>query len=389
MQNFVYHAPTKVFFGKDTHKQVGEIVAGYGFKKIMLHYGQQSIKKSGLYDEICAGLAQNGIEVVDFGGVQPNPTVELVREAIKVAKATKVELILAVGGGSAIDSAKYTAVGAKTDRDVWDFSCKLAEPTEALPVACVLTMAAAGSEMSGSAVISNTALHEKRGYGSPLHRCLFAICNPELTYTVPPYQTACGIVDILAHTMERYFTLCAPTPLTDRLAEGVLTSVIDAGKVLLRDPKNYQARATVMWGSSLSHNDLTGCGRENFLAVHQLEHALSGEFPEIAHGAGLAVLFPAWGRYMYKQNLPRFANFARRVWGVNESDDAAAALAGIEAMADYFKTIGMPGRLREFGIPKDSLPKLADLCSFGGTRVIKNFIPMDYKVVLEIFESCY
>lgn len=389
MQNFTYHAPTKVFFGKDTHKQVGQILKDYGFTKIMLHYGQQSIKKTGLYDEIMASLAQNGIEVVDFGGVEPNPRLSLVRQAIQVAKTTGVQLILAVGGGSAIDSAKYTAVGAKTDRDVWDFAARLAEPTEALPVACVLTMAAAGSEMSGSAVISNTELHEKRGYGSPLHRCLFAICNPELTYTVPPYQTACGIVDILAHTMERYFTLCPPTDLTDRVAEGILASVIDAGKVLLTDPHNYDARAIVMWGSSLSHNDLTGCGRENFLAVHQLEHALSGEFPDIAHGAGLAVLFPAWGRYMYRHNIPRFAQFARRVWAVNEPEDALAAKAGVEAMANYFKTLGMPATLREFGIPRESIGKLTDLCTFYGKRSVKSYVEMDATVIREIFGSCY
>ncbi len=388
MRNFTFYAPTKIFFGKDTHKQLGQILTEYGFKKIMLQYGQQSIKKSGLYDQIMADLAEHNIEVVEFGGVLPNPTLAMARQAIALAKETGVELILAVGGGSAIDSAKYTAVGAKYQGDVWDFPCKIAEPKDALPVACVLTMSAAGSEMSGSAVISNTELNQKRGFGSPFNRALFSICNPELTYTVPLYQTACGIADIMAHTMERYFIPCEDTPLTDRLAEGVLQSVIEAGRVLVQNPCDYEARATVMWGSSLSHNDLTGCGRDQFLAVHQLEHALSGLYPQIAHGAGLAVLFPAWAEYMYKHNVARFAQFARRVWGVTLADDQEAAKAGIKAMADYFKAIGMPATLREFGVTQEDLPKLADLCSFDGTRVIHSYLPMDRQVVLEIFEGC-
>ena len=208
-------------------------------------------------------------------------------------------------------------------------------------------------------------------------------------YTLPKYQTSCGIVDIMAHTMERYFTLCPDVPLTDSIAEALLRSVIDAGKIAVQNPNDYNARATLMWASSLSHNGLTSCGRENFLAVHQLEHAVSGEYDSVAHGAGLAVLFPAWAKYVYKHNVPRFAQFARNVWGVVEDDDNIAAQKGIVAMVEYFVSIGMPSRLSEFGIEKGKEDRLADLCTNGKTRAIKNYIPLGYKEVKEIFESCY
>lgn len=389
MLDFTYYTPTKVYFGKDSHKKVGEIISGYGYKKIMMQYGKGSIKKTGLYDEVIASLKEYGIEVVEMGGVEPNPKLTFVREAIKLAREEKVEMILAVGGGSCIDSSKYTASGAKYDGDVWDFPSRKATPADALPVGCILTISAAGSEMSSSAVISNEELHMKRGYNSEFNRCKFAICNPELTYSVSKYQTSCGIVDIMAHTMERYFSVCEPTELTDRIAESILKSVVNAGRTLMDNPEDYHARATVMWASSLSHNDLTGCGRQNVLPVHQLEHALSGEFQEIAHGAGLAVLFPAWARYVYTHNVARFAQFARRVWDVTEKDDSLAALMGIEKMEDYFDYIDMPLKLREFGIPADCTDKLADLCTFGRTRVVGTYIDLDYDGIKNIFDSCY
>lgn len=389
MLDFIYHAPTKVFFGKGTHKNVGEIIKNYGYKKIMLQYGMGSIKKTGLYDEVMSSLKENDIEVVEMGGVEPNPKLSFVREAIRVAKKEKVEMILAVGGGSAIDSSKYTATGARYEGDVWDFPERKATPKDALPVGCILTIAAAGSEMSSSAVISNEELHMKKGYNSEFNRCKFAICNPELTYTLSGYQTSCGIVDIMAHTMERYFSVCEPTDLTDRIAESILKAVIGAGRVLMEKSDDYEARATIMWASSLSHNDLTGSGRKNLLAVHQLEHALSGEFQEIAHGAGLSVLFPAWARYVYKYNVSRFAQFARRVWDVLEEDDEKAAVRGIEEMEKFFEFIKMPLKLREFNIPKDSIEKLSNLCTFEKQRVIESYIGLDYDVVKDIFESCY
>lgn len=388
MKDFIYYAPTKVFFGKDKHKDVGKIIKEYGYNNIMLQYGQGSIKKSGLYDEVMASLDEYGINVIEMGGVEPNPKISFVREAVKVAKENNVEMILAVGGGSVLDSSKYTAAGACTDCDPWDFATGKAKVEKSLPVGCILTIAAAGSEMSASAVITNMELNMKRGFGSEFNRCKFAIMNPELTYSVSKYQTACGVVDIMAHTMERYFIPCEPTDLTDRIAESVLKSTIAAGATLMKNPDDYDARANMMWASSLSHNDLTGCGRENALAVHQLEHALSGEYDQIAHGAGLALLFPAWAKYIYKYNIPRFAQFARRVWDCTQEDDEAAALSGIEKMAEYFKSIGMPSRLADFGLDESCIDRLSELCTFGRQRTIKSYIDMDYEAVKDIFKMC-
>lgn len=388
MRDFNFYTPTKIFFGKGKEKNVGEIIKDYGFKKIMLQYGMGSIKKCGLYDTVMNSLCENGIDVVEMGGVEPNPKYDFINEAIKVATNEKVELILAVGGGSVIDSAKYTAIGAASGLDVFDVAMGRVKTDKALPVACILTISAAGSEMSASAVLTNTEAGIKKGTGGDYIRPLFSILNPELTYSVSPYQTACGISDIMAHTMERYFYPCDDTPLTDRIAEGLLKSVVEAGRIVMKEPENYEARATIMWASSLSHNNLTGCGRENALAVHQLEHALSGMYDHIAHGAGLAVLFPAWCRYTYKENISRFAQFARSVFDVNDADDNSAAIKGIEALEAFFKEIGMPLRLREFGIENTS-DALAELCTMKRTRTIKSYIEIDALVAKEIFDSCY
>ena len=388
MLDFEYYTPTKVFFGKSKEKEVGKIISQYGYKKIMLQYGKGSIKKNGLYDCIINSLKEYDIEFVEMGGVEPNPKIEFVREAVRIAKREGVELVVAVGGGSVIDAAKYTALGAVTDCDVWDFVVGKQKPTSALPVACVLTIAAAGSEMSWSAVVSDLSLNMKRGLASDLIRPLFAVCNPELTYTVSPYQTACGITDIMAHTMERYFTPCEPVDITDQIAEGILRSVINAARVVMKEPNNYEARANIMWASSLSHNNLTGCGRINSLPVHQLEHAVSGEYDNVAHGAGLAVLFPAWAKYVYTYNIPRFAQFARNVWAVNEVDDKKAAELGIESMTEFFKSIGMPSTLREFGINLDAIDKLTDLCTFNNTRTVDSVIKLGSKEIKNIFKLC-
>ncbi len=388
MLNFEYYAPTKVFFGKDKEKQIGEIIAGYKYKKIMLLYGQGSIKRTGLYDDIINSLKAHNIQIIEKGGVEPNPKIEFVRDAIELARQKNVELILAVGGGSVIDAAKYTALGAVSDCDVWDFVEGKQKPDAALPVGCVLTIAAAGSEMSWSAVVSDLSINMKRGLASDLIRPLFAVCNPELTYTVSPYQTACGISDILAHTIERYFTPCDDVEITDGIAESIMRSVISAAKVVMENPNDYEARANIMWASSLSHNNLTGCGRINALPVHQLEHALSGEFDAVAHGAGLAMLFPAWARYVYTHNIPRFARFARNVWGVNDADDKIAAQNGIEAMSDFFKSIDMPSTLADFGINEDSIERLVNLCTFNNTRTINSVIKLGETEITEIFKLC-
>lgn len=387
MLNFEYYAPTKVFFGKGEEQRTGKIISDYGYKKIMLMYGQGSVKKSGLYDKIITSLNEYNIQIVEKGGVEPNPKIEFVRDAVRLAKKEGVQLVLAIGGGSVIDAAKYTALGAVSECDVWDFVTAKEKPISALPVGCVLTIAAAGSEMSWSAVVSDLTLNMKRGLASDLIRPLFAVCNPELTYTVSPYQTACGISDILAHTMERYFTPCDPVEITDQIAEGIMRTVINSAHVVMQKPDNYEARANIMWASSLSHNNLTGCGRINALPVHQLEHALSGQYDSVAHGAGLAVLFPAWAKYVYRYNVPRFAQFARNVWGVNATDDTSAAKQGIQAMADFFVSIGMPATLNDIGIDAD-IERLTHLCTFGGTRTINSVIPMGEKEIKDIFNIC-
>ncbi len=388
MLNFEYYTPTKVFFGKDQEKKTGEIIAEYGYKKIMLIYGKSSIKKIGLYDTVVSSLKNNSIDFIEMGGVEPNPKIEFVRDAVKLAKKEGVELILAVGGGSVIDAAKYTALGAVSDCDVWEFVVGNQKPESALPVGCVLTIAAAGSEMSWSAVVSDMSLNMKRGLASDLIRPLFAISNPELTYSVSPYQTACGISDILAHTMERYFTPCEPVDITDSIAESIIRSVINAAYVVMKEPDNYEARANIMWASSLSHNNLTGCGRINALPVHQLEHALSGEYDHVAHGAGLAVLFPAWAKYVYAHNISRFAQFARNVWNVNDNDDKRAAEKGIEAMSCFFKKIGMPTSLNDFNINADAVDRLTELCTFGGKRKINSVIELSDGDIKQIFNMC-
>ena len=388
MRDFIYYAPTKVYFGKDKEMEVGSIIKGYGYKKIMMQYGKESIKKSGLYDTVMKSLKENDITVVEMGGVEPNPKLEFVRKATEIAKCEEVEMILAVGGGSVIDSSKATAAAAYNNCDPWELYVNPVKPKKALPVGCILTIAAAGSEMSGNAVITNMEENMKRGFGSDGLRCLFSIMNPELTYSVSKYQTACGIVDIMAHTMERYFTNIEPTEITDRISEGILKTVISAGKTLMEKPNDYDARANMMWASSLSHNNLTSCGRDSFLAVHQLEHAVSGEYDSVAHGAGLAVLFPAWARYVYKLKPERFSQFARCVWDVEENDDLKASLMGIEKMEEFFRFIGMPLTLSELDVPKESLERLADLCTFGRTRTIKSYTELDYDKILKIFKSC-
>lgn len=388
MRDFNFYTPTKIYFGKNKEALVGEIIKEYGFKKIMLQYGMGSIKKCGLYDTVMTSLKENGIEVVEAGGVEPNPKYDFIKNAVEIAKKENVELILAVGGGSVIDSSKYTAIGAASGLDVFDIAMGKVKNDKALPVACILTISAAGSEMSASAVLTNTEAGIKKGTNGDYIRPLFSILNPELTYSVSPYQTACGISDIMAHTMERYFIPCDDTPLTDRIALALLKSVVEAGKKAMKEPNNYDARADIMWASSLSHNNLTGCGRENALPVHQLEHALSGMFDHVAHGAGLAVLFPAWMRYAYKKNVKRFADFARGVFDVTDTDDELAAVKGIEALESFFKEIGMPLTLREFDIENEA-EALANLCTMNSTRTIKSYVEIDTKVAKEIFEACY
>lgn len=376
MLNFEYYTPTKVVFGKDTEKQAGELVKAFGGTKVLVHFGGQSAKKSGLLDRICNSLEEAGLSYVTLEGVVPNPHLSKVYEGIELCKKEGVDFILAVGGGSVIDSGKAIGYGVANEGDVWDFYAKKRTAKACLPIGAVLTIAAAGSEMSNSSVITNEDGWLKRGYNDDVSRCKFAVMNPELTYTLPAYQTASGCVDILMHTMERYFTKAENTMLTDSVAEGLMRTVIYNAKVLAEDPENYDARAQVMWAGSLSHNGLTGCGTEGDWASHQLEHELGGMF-DVAHGAGLAAVWGSWARYVYKEKPARFAQFAANVFNIpwNSSNLEQMALDGIQAMEAFYRSIHMPTSLAELGVnpTEEQIQELAKKCSFMGKRTVGTF----------------
>lgn len=388
MVNFEYFTPTKVVFGKNAEEKTGELVKAQGCKKVLVHYGGQSAKKSGLLDRICASLEKEGISYVTLGGVVPNPHLSKVHEGIEVCKKEGVDFILAVGGGSVIDSGKAIGYGVANEGEVWDFYAKTRIPEAYLPIGAVLTIAAAGSEMSDSSVITNEDGWLKRGCNNNLCRCRFAIMNPELTYTLPPYQTASGCVDIMMHTMERYFTREENTALTDGIGEALLRTVMESAQTLARDPENYNARAQVMWASSLSHNGLTGCGTIGDWSCHQLEHELGGMF-DVAHGAGLAAVWGSWARYVYKEKPERFAQFAVNVMGVTNdfSDPEKTALEGIRKMEEFYRSIHMPTNIRELGVEltEEQVEQLAYKCSFMEKRTIGQFKVLDRNDMEEIY----
>ena len=388
MVNFEYFTPTKVVFGKNAEEKTGELVKVQGCKKVLVHYGGQSAKKSGLLDRICASLEKEGISYVTLGGVVPNPHLSKVHEGIEVCKKEGVDFILAVGGGSVIDSGKAIGYGVANEGEVWDFYAKTRIPEACLPIGAVLTIAAAGSEMSDSSVITNEDGWLKRGCNNNLCRCRFAIMNPELTYTLPPYQTASGCVDIMMHTMERYFTREENTALTDGIGEALLRTVMESAQTLARDPENYNARAQVMWASSLSHNGLTGCGTIGDWSCHQLEHELGGMF-DVAHGAGLAAVWGSWARYVYKEKPERFAQFAVNVMGVTNdfSDPEKTALEGIRKMEEFYRSIHMPTNIRELGVEltEEQVEQLAYKCSFMEKRTIGQFKVLDRNDMEEIY----
>lgn len=392
MNNFIYETPTKVYFGKDEELKVGKIIAEYHPKKVLIHYGGKSAKESGLLDRVKKCLSDEKIDFVELGGVVANPELKLVREGIRLCLDEGVDFILAVGGGSVLDSAKDIANGAANPEvDVWDFSIGKCAPDKTLNKGVILTLSAAGSEMSNSCVISNSETGEKRGYGSSCNRMNFAIENPELTYTVSPYQTACGIVDIAMHTIERYFCPGEDTYLTDAVAEAVIKSVMKAGTDCLENPENYEARANMMWASSLAHNGLTQCGREFQLVVHQFEHEVSGMYPEIAHGAGLAAIWCSWARYVYRANMSRWLQYAHNVWNVDidfEHPEKTIESA-INKQEQYYVSIGMPVNLKSLGVTKESLGKLALDCSRNKTRTLSGYQPLAYEDILRIYEMAY
>ena len=370
IKDFNFYAPTRVVFGRDSESKIGQLVAAAGGKKVLIHYGGGSAERSGLLNVVREQLRQTGIEWCELGGVVPNPLLSKVQEGIELCRREQVNFILAVGGGSVIDSSKAIGYGVPYPGDVWDFWDGKATPAGCLPIGVVLTIPAAGSEMSSSCVITRDEGLLKRGINSDLCRCRFAVTNPERTYTLPPYQTAAGATDIMMHTMERYFSKYEDMTLTDAISEALLRTVKDAALVVLEHPEDYRHRAQIMWAGSLAHNDLTECGTEKDFATHKLEHELSALFG-VTHGAGLAALWPSWARYVMQGHLSRFVQFAVNVMGV--ANDFAhpeqTAEQGIRAIEAFYRQIGMPTNLFELlgrDITDDEIDTLVDKCSRGG-----------------------
>lgn len=365
--HFNYYSPTEVIFGKGTHKETGRYIRKYRGTRVLIVYGSERILKNGLMDEVTASLKEEGLAFELLGGIVPNPHLGRVYEGIALGKRMQADFLLAVGGGSVIDTAKAIAYGlAEPEEDVWTLFAHTRTAKKCLPVASVLTIAAAGSETSMGAVITNEKTQEKRAYDDNLCRPKFAVMNPELTLSLSDYQTQSGCTDIMMHTMELYFTNGGNMELTDSIAEGLLRTVIRNAGLLHEDPQNYAARAEVMWAGSLAHNNLTGCGNDGGdFATHMLEHELGGLF-DVTHGAGLAAIWPAWARYVYKNCLPRFVRYAVNVMGVQPgADDEETALRGIEAMETFYHSIGMPVTMKELGInpTEEEIVKMAASCA--------------------------
>ena len=390
MRNFDFYSPTYFVFGKDREAETGRYVKRFGGSRVLVVYGGQSAKRSGLLDRIMACLKEENLYAVELGGVKPNPRSGLVYEGIDLCRREKIDFILAVGGGSVIDTAKAISVGAaNAQHDLWDIWTRKVPVSTNLPIGVVLTIPAAGSESSNSAVLTNEENHVKRSLNFEPHRPRFAILDPELTFTLPPYQVACGVVDIMMHTMDRYFNPITTNELTDEIAQGLLRCVIRNGRRALDHPGDYQAMSELMWAGSLSHNGLTGLGGTLDFAPHQLGHELSAMF-DAAHGATLAAVWDSWARYCYRTNPARFAQFGGQVWGLAPAgkDDEALALEAIEATAGYFRSLNMPTCFSELGcgvLPEETLQELAHRCTFFGTRTIGSFQVLGYQEILDIY----
>ena len=390
MKDFNYYAPTRVVFGKSSEDQVAQLVKQNGGTKVLIHYGGQSAQRSGLLDKMRRQLADANLEYIELGGVVPNPMLSKVQEGIALCKSENVDFILAVGGGSVIDSAKAIGYGAGYDGDVWDFWEGKAIPQSCLPIGVVLTIPAAGSEMSSSCVITKDDGLLKRGVNSDLCRCRFAVMNPERTFTLPPYQTAAGATDIIMHTLERYFSKHVDMNLTDAIAEALMRTVMDSAAVVMREPENYRHRAQIMWAGSLSHNDLMECGMEKDFATHKLEHELSAVYG-VTHGAGLAALWASWARYVLPGHEARFAQYAVNVMHVTPDfgDLRETALEGIRCTEEFFRSIGMPVSISELlgrTVSDAEIDMLAERCSRGGTIKVGAFLLLDMADMKAIYE---
>ena len=389
IKDFNFYAPTRVVFGRDSEKEIGKLTVAAGGHKVRLHYGGGSAERSGLLTVVREQLRQAGVGYCELGGVVPNPLLSKVREGIELCRREGVDFILAVGGGSVIDSAKAIGYGVPYDGDVWDFWDGRAVPVACLPIGVVLTIPAAGSEMSSSCVITKDEGLLKRGVNSDLCRCRFAVMNPERTFTLPPYQTAAGATDIMMHTMERYFSKYEDMTLTDAISEALLRTVKDAARAVMHSPTDYRLRAQIMWAGSLAHNDLTECGTEKDFATHRLEHELSALFG-VTHGAGLAALWPAWARYVAPRHLSRFVQFAVNVMGVTNdfAHPEETAERGIRAMEDFYREIGMPTTIPELlgrHLTDEEIEVLTDKCSRGGTITVGAMEVLDAEAMRTVY----
>ena len=386
MDNFTFQNPTKIIFGKGLENEVGAEVIRYS-KKILLHYGGGTIKKTGLYDRVVASLKEAGVSYVELSGVKPNPRLSLVQEGIKLCRDNEISFILAVGGGSVIDSAKAISIGVPYSGDVWDFYLGKAVPEKALPIGTILTIPAAGSESSTGTVITNEDGFYKRAVNTELVYPRFSILNPELTFTLPKYQVACGAADIMAHLMERYFTNSQHVELMDRLIESTMKTVINNVTTVLEHSDNYDAWAEIMWSGTIAHNNLLNTGRVGDWGSHDIEHELSGIY-DVAHGAGLAVVFPAWMKYVYKHDINRFAQFAVRVWNVENSfwSPEKTAIEGIKKLKDFFKSLGLPVDLKGLGIADNRLDEMASKATKSDTSTVGNFVTLNKNDVYNILK---
>lgn len=385
MDNFQFYSPTEFIFGKETEAQAGEMVKKYGGKKVLLHYGGKSAANSGLLDKVKEALEDSKIEYVELGGVKPNPRDSLIYRGIDICRKEGVDFILSVGGGSCIDSSKAIALGVPYDGDFWDFYGSGKVVQKALPIGTILTIAAAGSEGSGASVVTKEDGWLKRDVSSDLLRPRFSILNPELTCSLPPYQTACGATDIMAHVFERYFTNTKEVEITDRLCEAVLMTMIKETPRVIADPGNYEARANIMWAGTVAHNDIVGVGRSQDWNSHAIEHELSALY-DVAHGAGLAVIMPAWMEFVYKHDIMRFAQAAVRIWGceMNFINPELTALEGIQCFRSFLSYIGMPINFEELGAREEDIPKLVEKMGIGNGRT-GGFVQLSSNDIIEIY----
>ncbi|MGI6755766.1 MAG: iron-containing alcohol dehydrogenase [Atopobiaceae bacterium] len=401
MNDFIFQSPTKFVFGSSAVERTGEEIQALGLSRVLLVYGGGSVKASGLLEKVETSLKNAEISFIELGGVRPNPEVDFVRQGANIARDNACDLILGIGGGSVIDTAKAIAFTAVSKKDAWDFFSGEAHITSCLPVACVLTIPAAGSEASGSCVISNDELSLKKGVSSDLFRPKIAIMDPTVTYTLPLYQTGAGVTDMICHIAERYFSSVGSVPVTDNISTGLIRAIMDSARVVIKNPEDYDARANIMWAGTLAHNDLCGCGRNSSLEKHAggweshgLEHEISAHRPEVAHGAGLAVILPAWMRYVWKKRPERFLSFAADVFGLTPEDMTpesieTTVLAAIDMLQEFFVSMGMPKTLDDLDLSVEEIDTWIETLKENKGEPFGEFKPLSMEDARAIYLSAF